>query len=350
MNKTLKIIIPISIIILALAGIVILKSVVSKQHIIDSNDPYAVGAMCGNIYNSGLFAEESELVYFSNAYDGGALYVMNSDQTNVRRIASGNISYINVLNGYAYYFSSTSGDQAGLGYVRNGRGLYRTDSNGKSTFAMTKCTTDGMMLIGDYLYFLDFEEGSNNNAHVTLNKVSINNENFEELLDEHIHLGGYSNGKIYYGGVTEDHHLHTFDISTGATEDISNINVYMPVIQGDKVYYLDLDNDYHLTVMNLSDGFKQDLSGERVDTYNIYENVIYYQNCDPNAYALKRINVDGTGLETVQKGVYRNINVTSTFTYFQEFGNDLPIYFTPTTGSINVTNFDAARDAALAVR
>lgn len=347
MKKILKIAIPISVVLIVLIGIIILKRIVATKHIIPSNEPNAVGFMCGNIYNGGLYGEEDDKVYFSNPYDGGALYSMDKDQSNIKKIASGNVSNINVLNGYVYYFSSTSGDKAGLGFVRNGRGLYRTDVKGKDTFAMSKCTTDGMILVGDYLYYLDFAEGSNDNAYVTLQKVSINNENQQLVLEEHIALGGYSNGLIYYGGVDSEHHLHTYDTMSGVTNQIYDINVYMPVIVSGYVYYLDLDNDYHLTSMSLSDGSRLDLSGERVDTFNIYGGTIYYQNCDPAAYALKRVNVDGTNLEIVQSGVYKNINVTSSYTYFQEFGNDLPVYYTPTSGSINIQNFDAARDAAL---
>lgn len=346
MKSKIKLIIILAVIILVLVGIAILNKIMDNRHIIEPNDPYAVGSTAGNLYNNGLYAEEDGVVYFSNPYDGGKLYTMNADQSNIKRIASGDVSYINVINGYAYYFSATSGDQAGLGYVRNGRGLYRTDKNG-STFAMTKCTTDGLIVIGNYVYFLNFEEGSNNNAHVSLQKVSINDEGLEMVLDEHICLGGYSNGRLYYGGINENHFLNSLNLETGQVEQVRSNNVYLPIVNGDYVYFLDLDNDYHLTSMYIPDGSSQDLSGERVDTYNMYGNVIYYQNCDPNAYALIRMNTDGSNKEIVQTGVHKNINITSTYTYFQDFKADLPVYYTPTTGSISVEAFDNARNAAL---
>lgn len=349
MKSKLKLIIIIAVIILILVGIAILNKIMDNRHIIGDNDPYAVGSTPGNIYNNGLYAEENGIVFFANPYDGGKLYTMNADQSDIKRIASGDVSFINVINGYAYYFSSTSGDQSGLGYVRNGRGLYRTDLEG-STFAMTKCTTDGLIVVGNYLYFLYFEEGSNNNAHVSLHKVSINDENLEMVLDEHICLGGYSAGKLYYGGVNEDHHLYSLNLETGQSEQVSNINVYLPIVNGDYVYYLDLNNDYHLTSMYLPDGSTSDLSGERVDTYNMNNSVIYYQNCDPNAYALKRMNIDGSNKETVQTGIFKNINITSTYTYFQDFKAELSVYYTPTNGSISVQPFDNARQAAIAAR
>lgn len=347
MKKILKVAIPIIIVLIVLIGIVILKKIMANRYIIPSNEPNQVGSMYANLYNGGLYCEDDGKVYFSNPYDGGALYSMNADQSLVTKIASGHVGYINVLNGYVYYFSSTSGDNAGLGFVRNGKGLYRTDIKGKDTLAMSKCTTDGMLLVGDYLYYLDFAEGENDNAYVTLQKVSINNTDQQLVLAEHIKICGYSNGLIYYGGVENDHHLHTYNVATGETNQIYDVNVYMPVVSSGYVYYLDLDNDYHLTSMSLSDGSRQDLSAERVDTFNMYGGILYYQNCDPDNYALKRVNADGTNMEIVKNGVFKNINVTSTYTYFQEFANDLPVYCTSTTGSVNVMSFDSARDAAI---
>lgn len=346
MNGKIKTIIAISSIIILLVAIALLKSYQEKRNFIEPNDAFAVGNTTGNLNNKGFYAEENGLVYFSNPYDGGSLYIMNSDQSNIKKLASGNISLINVINGYAYYFSSTSGDQAGLGYIRNGKGLYRTDSNGSSVFAMAKCTTDNMIVVGNNVFFMDYGEGTNDTAHVTLQKVSINNENQELVLDMPITLGGASNGRLYFGGVTADHHLYSLEPETNSISPVSDINVHLPIVNGGYVYYLDLDNDYHLTSMYLMDGSKTDLSGERVDTYNLYGGIIYYQSCVPNAYALKRMNLDGSNKEIVQTGVYHNINITSTYTYFQDFNNNLPVYFTSTSGNILVQEFDAAKTAA----
>ena len=50
------------------------------------NPPGTVGNTAGNLYNSGLFCEYDGTVYFSNAADNGALYSMNVDETEVKKL------------------------------------------------------------------------------------------------------------------------------------------------------------------------------------------------------------------------------------------------------------------------
>jgi len=47
----------------------------------------------------------------------------------------------------------------------------------------------------------------------------------------------------------------------------------------------------------------------------------------------------------VASGNYTNINLTSTYAYFNAFGMDVPVYHTPVNGPVNVTTFTAAMDA-----
>ena len=62
---------------------------------VPSNDISVTGNTAGNLNNHGLFCELDGKVYFSNAYDNGCLYSMNTDETEVRKLISGNISSIN---------------------------------------------------------------------------------------------------------------------------------------------------------------------------------------------------------------------------------------------------------------
>jgi hypothetical protein len=119
------------------------------------------------------------------------------------------------------------------------------------------------------------------------------------------------------------------------------------------VYYLDSNDDYHLKAYNLGDGSIFTIADERCDSFNQYHDWIYYQTVvadDPEGYALKRIHTDGSGMETVRMGVHRNISITSDYVYFRDFGSDVPIYRTPTNGSVNVTNFDQAASAVIATQ
>lgn len=82
--------------------------------------------------------------------------------------------------------------------------------------------------------------------------------------------------------------------------------------------------------------------------FNVYGNYIYYQVSSPDSPALRRMLIDGSSQELVREGVYQNINITSQYVYFNAFNESIPIYKTSTFGPVNVTAFDAAREAALA--
>lgn len=349
LKKNVKVYLTIGIIILIIASLAAIKYFVQKLDAVPENDPNLVGNTSGNIYNGGYFAEADNIVFFSNPYDGGSLYSMSSMEDNVKKVAGGNISFINVAGKFVYYYSSTSGEQNGLGYVRNGRGFYRSSLDGKKTYSLAKTESDSMMLIGNHLYYTAFEEDPVNKdqALVSVHSVTTSNEDDHAIINEHVKLGGYDNGNIYYSGINKDHNLYKYNTGTKTSSLVFDQYVYMPVVSGSYVYFLDLTDDYKLKKYSLFDGNIETIVDERVDTYNIYDSIIYYQNVDPDNYALKRVYTDGTGLEVVKYGVYKNINITSKYVYFQEFNNDLPVYHTPTLGPVNVTTFDAAVNAVI---
>ena len=346
MKKGLKLTLLIIAIVFLFAVAIIIKQVIKNSLRIPLNDPFVTGNTAGNLYNGGLFAEVNGKVYFSNAYDNNNLYVMNPDQSELQKLATGDIGMINVIGDYVYYYSQTSGDQAGLGYVRNGRGLYRYDLNDNKIISLLKVSSDSMLVMGNNLYYTSFTESADvpGQAGITVDTISTEGENQRTILEEHIKLGSALGGLIYYAGVQDDHHLHTFSPAENNDyiAEISAHSMYLPIVQGSEVYFLDLEDDYHLKALSLSDGNIRNVIDERIDTYNVFNGVIYYQNCDSNDYALKRCFTDGTNVEVVKTGVYNNINITSAYVYFTDYNNTLPVYQTPTGGSVNITTFDNA--------
>lgn len=318
---------------------------------IPENDPWLSGATAGNQYHGGLFCELDGVVYFSNAYDSGSLYSMQPGQTGLKKLNGGEIFYINAGGEYLYYYSRSSGGEAGLGYVRSGRGIYRCTLDGNKTTSLSDAACDGLLLLGSSLYYTNFEGSGDrsNNALVTLASVPINGGEELLLADAHPQLGTISNGVLYYSSMENNYTLCTYNPSTGGLDTVSEQNMYQPIIQNDVVYYLDIRDDYHLKAYSLYDGSIRTVVSERVDCFNVMNGIIYYQNCDPDYYALKRIYTDGTGEEVVKDGTFRNINMTSEYVYFTEFNNDLPVYQTPTFGAVNVTTFDAAFRAAAGI-
>ncbi len=318
---------------------------------IPENDPWLSGSTAGNQYHGGLFCEQDGIVYFSNAYDSGSLYSMQPGQTELTKLNGGEILYINAGGDYLYYYSRSNGGEAGLGYIRNGRGIYRCDLNGNKTASLSDATCDGLLLLGNSLYYTNFEGGGDrtDSAVVTLASVPISGGESLLLADGHPQLGTVSNGVLYYSSMENNYTLCTYTPSTGGLGIAAEQSMYQPIIQNDIVYYLDIHDDYKLKAYSLYDGSVQTIVEERVDCFNVMGDIIYYQNCDPDHYALKRIYTDGSGDEFVMDGAFHNINMTSEYVYFTEFNNDLPVYQTPTFGAVNVTTFDAALRAAAGI-
>ena len=76
---------------------------ISASHKIKLNPDYVVGNTAGNLYNGGTFCEDDEYVYFSNAYDNGALYRMRPDESDMKKLVSTQVSSINSGGDYLYY-------------------------------------------------------------------------------------------------------------------------------------------------------------------------------------------------------------------------------------------------------
>lgn len=349
MNRRLKIVTRIlGIAIVIVAGIIALI-LFRRSLIIPDNTPGTIGNTAGNLYNTGLFCESDGKVFFSNAYDNGNLYVMNSDQTDIKKLVAGDATHINVGGDYLYFYVKSTSAQDGLGYIRNGRGIYRCDKPGKNIAMIQDTIANSILLLGNDIYYTKHEADSQNSgtAKVSLHKIDINGNTEELVLNERLTLGSAYGNKIYYAGESTDHYLYSYtpDLNIKLLEDKSTY-MYLPIVTDGYIYYLDLKDDYHLKCYSTFNGTTATIVDERIDTYNIFGSVIYYQNVDPNNYALKRVNIDGSDLQVVCDGVYSDINITSSYVYFHDFNSTMPIYMTPTYGSINVTTFDAAKEAA----
>lgn len=343
-NKLTRYIIP-GFTALGVLVIILLVSIYSKKvgNTLSPIPKDAIGNTAGNIRGEGRFCEYEGKVYFSNPYDGEALYVMNPDGSEMKRLNDNRISYINAGGDYLFYYLKSKKDGVGLGYVRESTGLYRSTLEGTAPACLDRHMLTMMVLAGDQVYYQHYDNTNFSSfykvsASLTYEETELNRENIETA---HV-----VDSKIYYGGLTKDHYLHAWDTKTDTDTVIWDGNTSYPTVVGNYIYYMDVDNNYRLFRYNLSTGEKEALTDERLDYYNIYNNVIFYQTSDTDSPALKRMLLDGSHQELVAEGVYHRINATSTYTYFQPFGEDDVIYRTSTSGPIMVDDFPQAKKAA----
>ena len=109
-------------IILLLVFVLLIVVYVLQKRVVPVPDS-TVGNTAGNANNGGMFCEYNGIVYFSNPYDGGALYSMSPDESNIKKLISANVSHINAGGKYLFYYQNGNSGSAGLGYLRSSHGL-----------------------------------------------------------------------------------------------------------------------------------------------------------------------------------------------------------------------------------
>lgn len=347
MNKTLKTILTVTIILSAASALVILPLLLNY---IPENEASLAGNTGGNLYNGGLFCEADGKVYFANSYDYGSLYSMNADETGIQKLLSSNAYSINAGGRFLYYCQGSDASGSGLGYLRSADGLYRCRTNGNSATLLEGSTIITASLCGNDLYYLKRDPGKEvtflSPDPNSLFKMGIDENEETRVLDYTADPSSIDNGKIYFTGSGTDHYLRELDAATGNVADLLQINVYHPVYDGGFLYYMDTEQDYRLCRYSLSGNQTEILTTDRVDTYNIKDGIIFYQKNSSDDPALIRMNSDGSNPEIVAAGNYTKINMTSIYAYYQQFGDTLSTYRTPLFGTPEMSVFTGALEAA----
>lgn len=342
MNKTnIRAIIVILILMLALAAGLVFNAI-SKR--VPENDISVTGNTAGNLNNGGYFAEDGGVVYFSNPYDSGSLYSMSPNETDFKKIVASNCKFICTGGDFLYYYMDTSGGGTGLGYVVKTFGVYRTSKKGKNTRCLDRSAATAMQLVGDYIYYQRY----NNTDFTKTYKVKIDKSELTLVSDSIINPCSAYNGTIYFNGQDKDHYLYAMDTRNDTAYTVYQGNLWYPQYSNGYIYYMDVSSNYRLCRYSLSTQQVEILTNDRVDSFNVGDYNIYYQrSAADNSPALMRMGLDGSNVETVAPGNFCDINLTSEYAYFREFGDDSRVYHTPLYGSISVSEFFAAETAAI---
>ncbi|MCR4791167.1 MAG: DUF5050 domain-containing protein [Lachnospiraceae bacterium] len=310
---------------------------------IPSNPEGTIGNTAGNINNGGIVCESDGRVYFSNPYDGGALYSMNSDESDCRKISSAVASSINVAGNYIYYFQSGSSGAAGLGSVRIPNAFIRSHIDGNKGYTISRDVVVRAQLIGDRL-FIEGTADNNHDAPYFLG-VDTNGENMEILAQFGINPACAYGNLIYYNNTVGDHNLMCYDTRTGGTSLVLEGNIWNPVIDNGYIYYMALTDGYQLRRYSLSERTIEILTTEKVESFNVYNGYIYYQTMGDNAH-LAFMYTSGGESTVLASGNFNSISMTSSYVYFKDYWNETSLYHTY-YGSTSYSPVNAALEAAL---
>lgn len=343
MNQNAKVILVLSIVILAIAGLLIFSRL---SEWVPENDITVTGNTAGNLNNNGLFCESEDVVYFANAYDNYTLYSMGSDETQLKKLNNTSTYSINAGGNYLYYGMSSIGGGSDLSNIIRTSGLYRSKKNGKNTTTLKKDSVLTAQLCGNDIYYQNY----NNKDYTQLFCMKTDKSSDTMIADYVINPASYDNGIIYFNGTVDNHYLYTLNTATNEIAVLWEYDIWNPIYYNGFIYFMDIHENYRLCRYSMSANLIEVLTSDRVDYFNIGGYYIYYQKSDAESPALKRMQLDGSDVSIVAEGNYENINITSTYVYFNEFGHSTPVYRTPAFDSVNVTEFSAASDAANANR
>ena len=337
MKKKAQIILVISIFVvlfLLLGGIMLLSDYVAP------NPEGTIGNTAGNINNSGLVCEYNGTVYFANAFDGGSLYSMTPDEKDLRRLNS--VETQNILAGgkYLYYFQTGAASTgSGFGQLDGMKSLDRCDLNGNNSIALTNDVVTAGQLVDNSLYLMTAD-----NDGVRFYTMGIDGEDEITLAEYIVNPACAKDGFIYYNGTVEEHYLYALNTKNHVAEVIWKGNLWYPVLEGDYVYYLDVANDYRLCRYSLSQDMVEVLTNDRVDCFNVGGGYIYYQKNSTTEPQLKCMSINGSNAQVLAEGIYTDINLSSRYVYFKEFGDSTTLYHSP-LGSSYYEPFYAAQQA-----
>ncbi|MCR4903545.1 MAG: DUF5050 domain-containing protein [Butyrivibrio sp.] len=319
------------IIIISIAAVVILGIVGILSEQIKLPPEGAVGNTAGNLNNEGLFFEMDGVVYFSNVSDNGCLYSMNPDETNIKKLTTMHAKYINGYDKYLYfYMDSTQGSvTSGLGATLNQYGLYRSDLDGTDQYSLVRDLTGTAQLVGPYLYYQI--QAINNKG--TLNKIRIDRQDDQLVLNEMVSPACVYNGTIYYTGLVSDHSLHSLNTQNDTTSLIFNGIYFNPVVEYPYLYYQ--DENYNLCRVSMMTNESEVLTTDRVDYFNLNSSYIYYSVSAAEQPCIKRINLDGSNPIVMVDGIFSTINLTSKYMYCKPYGADNVMYHVPLEGGIS---------------
>lgn len=307
------------------------------------NNGNVSGNTAGNLYNGGLFCEYDGKVYFSNAYDNGYIYVMDSDGTNFKCLSKNTAGFINVDGHYIYYAKNNLNEQT-KGAVFRGSlyGVHRLGIDGKHSTTLSEEFCTVVSLGNNTLYYLHYDDTSN----LTLRSICIDGTDDKLVSESPINPSCIVNGKIYYNDVNTNLFAYAMNVGSKSASTIYDHKCFNVIYDNNYLYFMDVEDNYKLARVRLTSGEKETLTDERVDLYNLYDGKIFYQTNSSSSPALCRMNVDGSDKEQIVSGNFSNINMTSDYVYFNQFGYDIPVYRVSRTGSTTVTTFTQAEEAA----
>lgn len=320
MKKKISIIIAVIVIIALIAAAAIFHYLSNRTHF---NEGYVNGNTAGNLYNGGLFCEYDGTVYFSNPSDGGKLYSMSPDGSNLAKLCDDTVSYINADEHYLYYVRNNPGATgAALSFLSvNTDSLCRIDREGgdDSVLILDSAPCLYASLYGNYIYYIRYDESEGSTLY--------NGKNRRFWLQ-----AGRHRSRLYLLGKRR-----IYVLQRNRQRSLYLATQYHGRLKGHalrrELLYADCHRRYH----RLFHGLRQQLRdrphrschrredasvrGPRGLVQPLRRLHLLPEKCS-RASVSRFMRTDGSGYTTLFEGNFKDITITSEYVYFRDFSTD----------------------------
>lgn len=303
------------------------------------NDEHADGNTPANLLNNGLLREYDGKIYFSNLKDDGKLYVMDNDFTNFKKLSNDRINNINVSGKYIIYSRiNNQKKNATKSAIENSAvGIYLTDLKGKSTTELDSAVEGMVHQYGNMIYYQTY----NKKTAYKFNKMDIQGKKKELVMNDPIYPASIVNDTLYYTGSSDDHNIHTMNLSTMESNVLVKGNYFHLAANNGYLYMINIKDNYSIYRMDLNGKNPEKLVSSRTCTYNITpdNNYLYYQVDDNKNNGIYRLNIKTKRNELLISGNFNNINLTENYVFFTDM-NETQMYAVPIGDAQTVSAFN----------
>lgn len=327
----------ISIIIIVIIILVTITFVIFYKHTtkIVYNSDNSKGNTACNLLNNGTFCESDKGIYFNNPNDKGALYFMDYNLDNYKKICNDYAMQINCVGKYIYYSRANNlkGNykQNVLGF--SNVGVYRINKDGTKTFKLYDDAVGVVNIYGNYVYYQHYSKKNN----IELYMIKIDGEEEKRLSRDPIVPACIEDGSMYFCGVSNDHYIHSKVLSTGAETIVYEGNCHNCVLIDGYFYFMDMENDYAIARVKQYDNNVEIVVNKRCATYNITQDgqYLFYQVDDGKNNGIYRMNMYTLEESLIKSGNFKEINIVGKKVIFKDFKLN-QLYYLDTYSSSDV--------------
>ncbi len=325
--KKKNIIIGVVVIIAVIVGLVLFRM---SGRVTMYSDERTVGNTSCNLLNGGLVCQVKDTIYFSNPYDEGNMYQMDSDLSHMKRVVNDNASYINGAGKYLFY--TKRNDQKTIDsdsfMAMRSTGLYRVNAKTKNISCIYTEPTQVATLYGNYIYYQHYDQKKG----LELYSEKIDGTEEKMLLPEACAPYVITDSSIYYtslpsakavknGEARPDHSIRRISIHGGEPETVFDGNLTGLSRQGNYLYFLDMSDNYSLKRIPIDGGQAETLVSDRIATYNVSENgdVLYCQIDNQKNNGLYELNISTHNLKEIKSGNFNYLHLTSDYLFYETY-------------------------------